>query len=334
MKIVGILICILLLTTCVIPVMGELITVKNSSNDINPLYSSNTILKFIIAGKAIRALHSYWIHVPPSYDGSKAVPLVIVFQYSIYNTNYPFYCFRRCIMENDTKFSEKADQEGFIVVYPNAKLFYHHMESGDVKKYDYNYAFIPQLELNYVDDIGFIRALIDKMKQEYAINTSRIYATGMSAGAMMTYSIGAYFSDVVAAIAPVAGTIGSSGGLNPNGTISYIPTPKNPVSVISFHGTKDGSLPYEGGSYFPSVNESIAFWVEHNGCDPTPEIYTSESGKIIRRTYTNGKNGTEVILYTTIGGDHWWPGCPGWDLNMEISATDLIWKFFEAHPKQ
>ena len=64
------------------------------------------------------------------------------------------------------------------------------------------------------------------------------------------------------------------------------------------------------GDNMSSVNESIAFWVEHNGCNPTPEIYTSASGKIIRRTYTNGEKGTEVILYTTVGGDHWWPGNP------------------------
>jgi polyhydroxybutyrate depolymerase len=83
--------------------------------------------------------------------------------------------------------------------------------------------------------------------------------------------------------------------------------------------------------------------VEHNGCDPTPEIYTSVSGKIIKRTYTNGKNGTEVVLYTTVGGKHWWPGNPYSssdpedifvDTVQEISANDLIWEFFEAHPKQ
>ena len=91
------------------------------------------------------------------------------------------------------------------------------------------------------------------------------------------------------------------------------------------------------------MNESVAFWVKHDGCNPTPEINTSESGKIIRRTYTNGENGTEVILYTTVGGNHWWPGNPWtsrpgapWlvDTIQEISATDLIWEFFAAHPKQ
>jgi polyhydroxybutyrate depolymerase len=208
-------------------------------------------------------------------------------------------------------------------------------------QYDYRFGYIPNEYPKCVDDIGFLRALIDKMEQEYNINSSRIYVTGLSAGAFMSYSVGAFLSATVAAIAPAAGAIGCRN--SENDTWSYIPDPVHPVSVIAFHGTKDSLIPYEGDSYVVSVNESVAFWVEHNGCDPTPEINTSESGKIIRRAYTKGENGTEVILYTTVGGDHWWPGnhltsAPGapWlvDTIQEISATDLIWEFFESHPKQ
>ena len=108
---------------------------------------------------------------------------------------------------------------------------------------------------------------------------------------------------------------------------------KNPVSVITFHGTNDSNIPYDGSSIFVSVNESISFWVEHNGCNLEPEINISESGRIIKRTYINGTNYTEVVLYTTVGGGHWWPGSND-DLIQEISATDCIWDFFENHPKK
>jgi len=345
-KIVGICICMLLITTCVVPVLGEFIALKNEdkqiqkkANDINPVLSSTTHLKFMIAGKALRALHTYWLHVPPSYDGSEAVPLVIVLHGSTgFSLIYPFSFFRSSWMENYTEFSKKADEKGFIVLYPNAKFDFY------TRGYDYNYGFAPGGVPKYVDDIGFLRALIDKMRQNYMINSSRIYVTGISDGGAMTYSAGAYLSDTVAAIAPVAGTIGGNFSWD-HDTFYQIPTPANPVSVIVFHGTNDSLLPYEGGGDWnlSSVNESIAFWVEHNGCDPTPEINTSESGKIIRRTYTNGENGTEVVLYTTVGGEHWWPGNPWnsspgspWlvDTIQEISATDLIWEFFESHPKQ
>jgi polyhydroxybutyrate depolymerase len=340
-KIVGISICMLLITTCAIPVMGELITLKKSSNDINPLSSKTTHLKFMIAGKALRALRTYWLHVPPNYDGSEAVPLVIVLHGSTgFSLRYPLSFFCSSWMENYTEFSKKADEQGFIVVYPNAKLDFY------TRGYDYNYKFAPGGVPKFVDDVGFLRALIDKMKQDYTINSSRIYVIGMSDGAVMTYSAGAYLSDIIAAIAPVAGTIGGNFSWNHRDIYYQIPNPANPVSVIVFHGTNDSSgMNYEGGGELnrASVNESIAFWVEHNGCDPTPEINISESGKIIRRIYTNGKNGTEVVLYTTVGGDHWWPGNPWtsspgspWlvDTIQEISATNLIWDFFAAHPKQ
>jgi len=333
-KIIGIFVCMLLITTCVVPVMGELINLKKSSNDISRLASSTTSLEFMFAGKPPRNFRTYWLHVPSSYDGSEAVPLVIVLHGSTgFSLRYPFWFFRSSWMEEYTEFSIKADEEGFIVVYPNAKFDFY------TRGFDYNYGEDYNGPPKFVDDIGFLRALIDKMKQGYMINSSRIYATGISDGGGLSYVVGSIFSDTVAAIAPAAGSISGGSGAD----FYHIPTPANPVSVIVFHGTNDSLSPYEGGGDYnvSSVNESVAFWVEHNGCDPTPEIYTSPSGKIIRRTYTNGEKGTEVILYTTVGGEHWWPGNPytsgtPWliDTIREISATDLIWEFFEAHPKQ
>jgi polyhydroxybutyrate depolymerase len=172
------------------------------------------------------------------------------------------------------------------------------------------------------------------MKEDYNINSSRIYATGLSFSAFFTYSVGAYLSDKVAAIASVAGGIGCR-MRDSDPQMYYIPTPENPVSVLEIHGTKDAdeSCPYNGSFYTSSVNETISFWVEHNGCDPIPEIWTSASGHIIRNTYTKGENGTQVVLYTIVGGTHEWPP-RGDPYNAEISATDLICEFFAAHPKQ
>jgi len=339
-KLVGIFVCMLLITTCAVPVMGELITFKKTSNNTNPFSSGNSTLKFMIAGKELRALRSYWIHIPPSYDGSKPVPLVIdlncYFEFN-FQFPYPLYHFKNNYMELYTLFSQKADQEGFIVVYPNQKLkidtgFGPWDKTGKLfpvyLAYGYDYGFIPYWSYKFIDDIGFIQDLIAKMKQDYNINSSRIYATGFSDGARMAYSVGAHLSDTIAAIAPVDGSIGTRYGE----TMYYIPTPKNPVSVLAFLGIEDEF--WYNGTYVASANESISFWVEHNGCNPTPEIYTSESGKIIRTTYTNGNGRTEVVLYEIIGGQHVWPGNPWDNPDCEISANDLIWEFFEAHPKQ
>ncbi len=341
-KIIGIFIMMLLIGT-VIPASARIMFFDNEKTEVNlkdnTCSSDNTELKWMIAGDDLRSIHSYWLHIPPSYNGLEAVALVLVLHGSTgFSLRYPFWFFRSSFIEEYSEFSNIADEKGFIVVYPNAKLDFY------TNGFDYNYGYVPGGVPKFVDDLGFISDLINKMKQTYNINSSRIYVTGLSDGAAITYSIGAYLSDIVAAIAPVAGTIGGCFSLE-NDNYYQIPIPANPVSVIIFHGTNDSLIAYEGGGDYnmSSVNESVSFWVEHNDCGPTPEINISESGKIIERTYTNGEKGTEVILFTTVGGEHWWPGNPlnsapaaPWlvDDIQEISATDLIWEFFETHPKQ
>ena len=120
-----------------------------------------------------------------------------------------------------------------------------------------------------------------------------------------------------------------------------IPEPKYPLPVIHFHGMADQIVVYDGwkdfwgNTLYMSVNESISFWVEHNGCDPIPEIEISPSENIITRTYTNGSQGTEVVLYSVVDGGHeWFGGLEPFFPPCEISVNDLMWKFFETHPKQ
>ena len=106
-------------------------------------------------------------------------------------------------IEEVTGFSEKADEEGFIVVYPDG--------SGRLDRYllTWNAGFCCGYALeNNIDDVGFIRALIEYLQEKYAINRNMIYVTGISNGGMMSYRLGAELSDIVAAIAPVAGSIG------------------------------------------------------------------------------------------------------------------------------
>jgi polyhydroxybutyrate depolymerase len=153
---------------------------------------------------------------------------------------------------------------------------------------------------------------------------------------MMTYRLGVELSDIFAAVAPVAGTIG--GHATENSPLWIISEPDYPVSVCTVHGKLDENVPYDGGHGSQtsgtridlSVNESIAFWVEQNECDPVPEM--NVSGNISIKTYHNGLAGTEVMLVTILNGEHWWPGAPQ-DPYQEILATDVIWEFFENHPK-
>lgn len=276
---------------------------------------------------------TYVIHLPPSYDPTQLYPLVLVLHGGGGNA---------ANAERMTGFSKKADEEGFIVVYPEG--------SGRLKRVllTWNAGFCCGYAVDHdSDDVGFIRTLIANISSRYPINSSMIYITGMSNGGIMTYRLGSELSDIVAAIGPVVASIG--GNATNGSSLWVIPEPVFPVSVIAFNGMLDGRIPYNGGrpannftrgaySYL-SVNDSISFWVHHNNCSQIPEINISESGNIIVDTYKNGDNGTAVVLYTIVNGGHAWPGGEkgtrfGDEPTQEISATDIMWEFFKSHPKQ
>ena len=191
-------------------------------------------------------------------------------------------------------------------------------------------------------DVAFIRALVDRERAVRPLDSLRTFACGHSSGAIMSYRLAAEASDLFAAVGVVAGTIGYQLA---NGRAWNFGEPQRPVAVIHFHGTDDPLVPYNGGSRrgegngVISVAESISFWVSHDGCDSTPaQQETSPDGRSTRQTYSGGRDGTEVTLWTTQGGGHEWPGWTPAQASpqrarSDISATNLIWQFFAAHPR-
>jgi polyhydroxybutyrate depolymerase len=179
--------------------------------------------------------------------------------------------------------------------------------------------------------------LLDDLMGYYHVDIQRIHATGMSNGAIMAYRLASELSDRIAAIAPIAGSVGTEIG-----------QPKRPVPVLHFHGTRDEFIPFTGGkgvksisgTDFRSVDDSIRAWVRANGCDENPKIdVLSQSGDeltVTRKTYGAGKDGAEVVLVVIEGGGHTWPGMrsPAKNLGksaLTISANDLMWEFFNKH---
>ena len=300
--------------TIVIAVIGTIILVT-------PLFAGCITSKhhLIYDGK----IRTYLIHIPPSYTGETPTPLVIALHGGGGNAQH---------MEEKTSFSLKADEKGFIVVYPDGTGKLRNRFLTWNAGYCCGYAYE-----NNIDDVGFIKTLIKKLQNTYNINSSRIYVAGHSNGAMLAYLVAAELSSIIAAIAPVAGSIG--GYATNNSPLWIIPQPSCPVSIIAIHGKLDSHVPYDGGHGVNasgsrmdlSVNESITFWVQHNGCNPTPETKIINNGTIIVDKYSNGRNHTDVVLYTLANGEHWWPGSNYQYQN--FSATDTIWDFFAKHPK-
>ncbi len=133
---------------------------------------------------------TYLLHLPLAFDGKRSLPLVVVLHGG--GGNAPG-------AVDMTGFSEKADKEGFVVVYPNG--------SGRLKNrlLTWNSGNCCGYALDSsADNVGFIRVLIDELEKTRAIDPKRVYATGMSNGGMMTYRLACELSDKIAAAAPVA----------------------------------------------------------------------------------------------------------------------------------
>jgi polyhydroxybutyrate depolymerase len=253
---------------------------------------------------------SYLVHVPKGYDPKKPTPVVLALHGA--GMTGP-------MMAPFSGLSKKADDEGFIVVYPSGSALLWNAGSFGSK----------------ADDVAFIGKVLDDLGSVVPVDKKRVYACGMSNGAMMCYRLAAELSDRIAAIAPVAGTI----------TIQES-KPKRPVPVLHFHGTKDTLVPFErpNGRFmrFKSVDDSIQTWVKLNECPEKPKATEelSKAGdelKVTRKTYGPGKDGAEVVLVIIEDGGHTWPGQkpPVGFMGksaMNISANDLIWEFFKKHP--
>lgn len=200
-------------------------------------------------------------------------------------------------VEQQTGMSEAADKAGFIAVYPDGsgRTALKTWNSGNCCAYAHR---------EKIDDVAFAAALLDKIIADYPADPARVFATGLSNGAMMSYRLACELSGRVSAIAPVAGAL----NVEPC-------KPTKPVSVLAIHGTDDELVPYNGGPpartvpgteswVNTSVSQSVGFWATHNACEPTPQ--PGQDGTL--STYRGCADGTQVMLRTVAGGGHAWPG--------------------------
>jgi polyhydroxybutyrate depolymerase len=160
------------------------------------------------------------VRVPNSHDQSTPMPVVLALHGATMNGP---------MMAWFSGLNQKADEAGFIVVYPNG--------TGRFSSYTWNGGNCCGSDTqNDVDDVAFINALLDDLMGSYHIDARRIYVTGMSNGAVMSYRLASELSDRIAAIALVSGSMATE-----------ISQPKRPVSVLHFHGTMDEYIPFLGG---------------------------------------------------------------------------------------
>lgn len=205
-------------------------------------------------------------------------------------------------VERDYRWDELADSASFAVAYPDGL--------GEAWNVD-GQTCCGRSGREGVDDVGFISAAVDDIAKNLGVDAARVYATGMSNGGIMSYTL-ACTTDLFAAIGPVAGT-----QLNACSTA-------HPVSVMHIHGTADELVPYRGGPGYsvingPPVPDVNAFWRNVDQC-AAPSATTNGS---ITTSTAACAGGREVVLVTVDRGGHEWPDF----------ATQQLWEFFAAHPR-
>jgi len=285
-------------------------TTVSAGSSSSPVVKPGTHMETMQSGGQNR---DYIIHIPSDYDGIRSLPLVFVL-HGFGGSDEE--------MARSTGMIPKADQENFIVVFPQ----------GTGHPSAWNAVIIPQPVIT-ADDLTFFRDMISRFEQRLHIDTKRIYVAGFSNGAFFTDQLGAELTNQFAAIAVVEGSIGT----HEDGSSLVIPQPSGPLPVVIFHGEKDTTVPYNGGVSVPfpklnlfSVADALAFWNRNNSCTQPPVKQTLSNGNVLTEDFQDCTGGSEVLLYTIVNGIHEWPTLQNREA---FSATDAIWDFFSKHSR-
>jgi polyhydroxybutyrate depolymerase len=258
----------------------------------------------------------YLLHVP---RGAGPFPLVLAFHGRMG---------RGRGMIGLTGLSAIADEEGVVVAYPDG--IDRHWNDGRLPAG------------GSLVDVDFARSLIDRLAAELPIDRSRVYAAGISNGAMLRQRLACLLSDRLAAVASVAGTM--------PGDVAPDCHPAIPVAVMLVEGTGDPLVPYGGGlleQWGPfgggkvlSAVASFDLWRRIDRCGAGGQAPPSPDG-VDRRRAESCATGSAVELVSLTPGGHTWPGGPQYlpaaiigPVNREFAASREILAFFLAHPKR
>jgi len=232
--------------------------------------------------------------------------------------------------EGLTGMNALANAKDFIAAYPQALIPF---GSG----FDWNVPGVPlvggrAVPKNAANDVKFLTSLVGLLEQKYCIDASKVFATGLSGGAREVSQLACDEAGVFAAIAPVSGLRRAT----PCPTTRAVP-------VITFHGSADPVDPFSGHgeAYWTySVSTAAKYWARQDDCALSPARSTPVPS-VELTTYAHCSNGAVVELYEIIGEGHEWPGgrtLPSIVTQLlgpqsnAISANQLMWSFFEAHP--
>lgn len=275
-------------------------------------------------------VRSYLVHLPPQPASDIPLPVILNFHGGGGNAQG---------QEDYSRMDAMADEAGFIAVYPDGTGPF----GGYLLTWNAGGCCGYALE-NNVDDVGFAREVLLDLARLAPVDKQRVYATGLSNGAMMAYRLAAEVPDVVAAIAPVAGAMQLDAF-----------APGRPVPILHIHSVDDPRALYDGGlgPPFPlttsrvehvPVETVLAEWAKNNGCGPESVVVETRPSlpaegeptqTATHLVYPDCAPGGDVELWRLTGAGHVWPGgTPGYLRAVLGPSTDVIdanremWEFF------
>ncbi|MBX3221577.1 MAG: dienelactone hydrolase family protein [Labilithrix sp.] len=257
------------------------------------------------------------IHVPAVHDGVRPLPLVLVL--------HPLLLTRKDMRKlvKVERFADAPDH-GFIALFPDGVG--RSWNAGEC---------CGKAKDRSLDDVGFIRELVEHVASRWCVDRSRIYAMGFSNGAFLAHRLACELPGGLRAIAPVAGTLGIA---------ESSCKPPHPTPVLQIHGTEDELVPFAGGSpkiprgtsfgTFASPSATTAFWVKANGCGAAGAPYYAE-GEVSCVRHDGCRGGASVGLCTVAGGGHQWPGASSLPamghVTKDLDATAAAVELFRTH---
>ncbi len=232
-------------------------------------------------------------------------------------------------------FNDLADQNGFIVGYPEGLNKYWNDGRTDS---------ISLSHYNKVDDVGFLDRVIDYGMDSFRVASDHIFIAGMSNGGFMAFRLACELSNKIKGIAAVSASL----ALDQLVTCS----PDSSVSVMMINGTRDPIMPFDGGEMIweqqsqgsvLATEETVQYWLGENNCKEkstkrdVPNTSLFDETRSEREVYNDCKNNTKVALITVTNGGHTWPGGRQYASEKNIGKTSKdfdaakeIWKFFKG----
>lgn len=278
----------------------------------------------IRSGGYERVVH---IQIPEGYKSDARPPLVLLLHGAGGNG--------LGILDKDG-WAAKADKEGFVAVAPDGVP----IVPGSPANFRtnpplWNYGQLKARSARAaIDDVAFIRQLLDELKKKVPYNDKRLFCAGHSNGGGMTFRLAADLSERFTAIGTVAGVM----------TLE-VPKPKKPLPTLCILGTNDPLLPLAGGEVkmpwgsrqVPPVAGSLALWAKALGCKTEPTVVSDQDG-LKRVEYRSASTGPTFSVIYIDGHGHHWPGGQRilpesmvGPITHKLDATDTIWDFFKVY---